>query len=206
MKSFELVSAPARAGAALRHRRLFHPIGVLAHGRLDRTAPLGRCGRTGCATCGRRPTAEAGRDARTTPCCPSPEVRFAAPHQHPGYVRGPPRRGPVGPSSDDRRCSPRSPRRRRSVRSWRSEYPDRAAFNPEAFNPEAFNPEAWVLQSLSNCRRQPGTIRLACGDGGGRFHHQSQVFRRRTLSELLGDLGDGGVHQVGDLRVVQWRR
>lgn len=159
MKSFELVSAPARAGAA-RH----------------------------------------GRDARTTPCCPSPEVRFAAPHQHPGYVRGPPRRGPVGPSSDDRRCSPRSPRRRRSVRSWRSGYPDRAAFNPEAFNPEA-----WVLQSLSNCRRQPGTIRLACGDGGGRFHHQSQVFRRRTLSELLGDLGDGGVHQVGDLRVVQWR-
>ncbi|HEX3287183.1 MAG TPA: phosphodiesterase [Mycobacterium sp.] len=37
----DIAALPIRAGAALRHRRLFHPVGVLAEGTLDRTAPPG---------------------------------------------------------------------------------------------------------------------------------------------------------------------
>jgi hypothetical protein len=37
----DIAALPIRAGAALRHRRLFHPVGVLAEGRLERLAPPG---------------------------------------------------------------------------------------------------------------------------------------------------------------------
>lgn len=41
MKAAALLAAPVQAGAALRHRRLFHPTGVLARGTLERLAPPG---------------------------------------------------------------------------------------------------------------------------------------------------------------------
>lgn len=39
MKVFDLAAAPIAAGAALRHRRFFHPNGVLARGSIERLAP-----------------------------------------------------------------------------------------------------------------------------------------------------------------------
>ncbi|AQT83127.1 phosphodiesterase [Mycolicibacterium litorale] len=41
MKASDLAALPIAAGAALRHRRLFHPTGVLANGILERMAPPG---------------------------------------------------------------------------------------------------------------------------------------------------------------------
>ena len=41
LKASDLVALPIRLGSAVRHRRVFHPVGVLAQGRLDRTAPEG---------------------------------------------------------------------------------------------------------------------------------------------------------------------
>jgi hypothetical protein len=41
MMVFDIAGAPFRWGAALRHRRLFHPVGILAHGSLERLAPAG---------------------------------------------------------------------------------------------------------------------------------------------------------------------
>ncbi|WP_166906818.1 phosphodiesterase [Mycobacterium sp. DL440] len=42
MKISDVASWPVELGAAVRHRRLFHPSGVLARGSLERTAPAGR--------------------------------------------------------------------------------------------------------------------------------------------------------------------
>lgn len=42
MKISDVASWPVELGAAVRHRRLFHPSGVLARGSLERTAPSGR--------------------------------------------------------------------------------------------------------------------------------------------------------------------
>ncbi len=42
MKISDVASWPVEFGAAVRHRRLFHPSGVLARGSLERTAPSGR--------------------------------------------------------------------------------------------------------------------------------------------------------------------
>src|SRR4029077_15721963 len=39
MMVFDIAGAPFRWGAALRRRRLFHPVGILAHGSLERLAP-----------------------------------------------------------------------------------------------------------------------------------------------------------------------
>ncbi|MCB0940087.1 MAG: phosphodiesterase [Mycobacterium sp.] len=39
MKASDIAAVPIQAGAALRHRRLFHPTGVLAHGSIERLAP-----------------------------------------------------------------------------------------------------------------------------------------------------------------------
>ena len=39
MQASDIAALPVRFGAALRHRRLFHPVGVLAEGILERTAP-----------------------------------------------------------------------------------------------------------------------------------------------------------------------
>ncbi|MCG5432834.1 phosphodiesterase [Mycobacterium sp. MYCO198283] len=41
MKASDLAALPLQVGSAVRHRRVFHPIGVLARGRLERTAPPG---------------------------------------------------------------------------------------------------------------------------------------------------------------------
>lgn len=41
MNATDLLSVPFRAGATLRQRRFFHPVGVLALGRLERLAPPG---------------------------------------------------------------------------------------------------------------------------------------------------------------------
>ncbi len=41
MKASEIVGAPFELGAAIRHRRLFHPAGVLAHGAIERVADPG---------------------------------------------------------------------------------------------------------------------------------------------------------------------
>jgi hypothetical protein len=41
MKATDLVTVPFQAGAAVRHRRLFHPVGVLAEGTLERLSPPG---------------------------------------------------------------------------------------------------------------------------------------------------------------------
>jgi hypothetical protein len=37
----DIAALPVQAGAAMRHRRLFHPIGVLANGTIERIAPTG---------------------------------------------------------------------------------------------------------------------------------------------------------------------
>ncbi|OBG85507.1 phosphodiesterase [Mycobacterium sp. E802] len=42
MKISDVAAWPVEFGAAVRHRRLFHPTGVLARGSLNRTAPDGR--------------------------------------------------------------------------------------------------------------------------------------------------------------------
>jgi hypothetical protein len=42
MKISDVASWPVEFGAAMRHRRLFHPNGVLARGHLERTTPAGR--------------------------------------------------------------------------------------------------------------------------------------------------------------------
>lgn len=39
MKASDIAALPIQAGAALRHRRFFHPSGVLAHGSIERLAP-----------------------------------------------------------------------------------------------------------------------------------------------------------------------
>lgn len=39
MKASDLVALPVKLGSALRHRRIFHPLGVLASGHIERTAP-----------------------------------------------------------------------------------------------------------------------------------------------------------------------
>lgn len=39
MKASDIAGLPIAAGAALRHRRLFHPTGVLANGSIERVAP-----------------------------------------------------------------------------------------------------------------------------------------------------------------------
>jgi hypothetical protein len=41
VKPSEVASLPVRLGAAVRHARLFHPVGVLAKGTLERLAPSG---------------------------------------------------------------------------------------------------------------------------------------------------------------------
>lgn len=41
MKLSDVAAVPIQIGSALRDRRFFHPSGVLAHGALDRTAPIG---------------------------------------------------------------------------------------------------------------------------------------------------------------------
>ncbi|MFV8172659.1 phosphodiesterase [Mycolicibacterium peregrinum] len=41
MKISDIASWPVEIGAAMRHRRLFHPNGVLARGHLERTTPVG---------------------------------------------------------------------------------------------------------------------------------------------------------------------
>ncbi|WP_197375243.1 phosphodiesterase [Mycolicibacterium baixiangningiae] len=42
VKVSDLLALPVEAGAAIRRRRLFHPVGVLARGRLERIAPPGQ--------------------------------------------------------------------------------------------------------------------------------------------------------------------
>ena len=39
MKATDLLAWPMKLGAAVRHRRVFHPVGVLASGNIERTAP-----------------------------------------------------------------------------------------------------------------------------------------------------------------------
>ncbi len=41
MKASDIVSLPMQLGSAVRHRRVFHPLGVLASGRIERVAPSG---------------------------------------------------------------------------------------------------------------------------------------------------------------------
>ncbi|WP_308206388.1 phosphodiesterase [Mycobacterium yunnanensis] len=41
MKPSDIVALPLQLGSALRHRRVFHPLGILAAGRLERIAPPG---------------------------------------------------------------------------------------------------------------------------------------------------------------------
>ncbi|WNG79841.1 phosphodiesterase [Mycobacterium sp. ITM-2016-00316] len=41
MKASDLLAWPMKLGAEVRHRRVFHPVGVLASGRIVRTAPAG---------------------------------------------------------------------------------------------------------------------------------------------------------------------
>jgi hypothetical protein len=41
VKASDIVALPLQLGSALRHRRVFHPLGVLAAGRIERTAPPG---------------------------------------------------------------------------------------------------------------------------------------------------------------------
>jgi hypothetical protein len=36
MKTSDIVALPLQLGSALRHRRVFHPLGVLAAGRIER--------------------------------------------------------------------------------------------------------------------------------------------------------------------------
>lgn len=42
MKGSDLIALPLKFGAAVRHRRVFHPLGVLASGHIERTAPAQR--------------------------------------------------------------------------------------------------------------------------------------------------------------------
>lgn len=42
MKASDLIALPLKFGAAVRHRRVFHPLGVLASGNIERTAPSRR--------------------------------------------------------------------------------------------------------------------------------------------------------------------
>lgn len=42
MKASDVVALPLKIGSALRHRRIFHPLGVLASGDIERTAPAHR--------------------------------------------------------------------------------------------------------------------------------------------------------------------
>lgn len=42
MKATDLLAWPMKLGAAVRHRRVFHPVGVLASGNIERTAPAGQ--------------------------------------------------------------------------------------------------------------------------------------------------------------------
>lgn len=42
MKASDLVALPLQLGSAVRQRRVFHPLGVLASGRIDRVAPPGQ--------------------------------------------------------------------------------------------------------------------------------------------------------------------
>ena len=39
VRASDIVTAPVRLGAAIRNRRLFHPVGVVADGILERVAP-----------------------------------------------------------------------------------------------------------------------------------------------------------------------
>ncbi|WP_167759595.1 phosphodiesterase [Mycobacterium sp. PS03-16] len=41
MKISEVLALPVEVGSAIRHRKLFHPVGVLARGRIERLAPPG---------------------------------------------------------------------------------------------------------------------------------------------------------------------
>jgi hypothetical protein len=41
MKVSDIVALPLQLGSAVRHRRVFHPLGVLAEGRVERVAPPG---------------------------------------------------------------------------------------------------------------------------------------------------------------------
>jgi hypothetical protein len=41
VKASDIVALPLQLGSAIRHRRVFHPLGVLAEGHLRRTAPVG---------------------------------------------------------------------------------------------------------------------------------------------------------------------
>jgi hypothetical protein len=41
VKASDIAALPLQVGSAVRHRRVFHPIGVLARGRLERTSPPG---------------------------------------------------------------------------------------------------------------------------------------------------------------------
>jgi hypothetical protein len=41
MKASDVVALPLKLGAAVRHRRVFHPLGVLASGHIERTAAAG---------------------------------------------------------------------------------------------------------------------------------------------------------------------
>src|SRR5882757_1164612 len=58
---------------------------------------------------------------------------------------------------------------------------------------------------LHRCR-EPRPVGLAVGDRGGRLHHQAHVLHVRAFTDLLGDLGDGGVDDIGHLIVVELRR
>jgi hypothetical protein len=40
VRASDIVTAPVRLGSAIRNRRLFHPVGVVAEGMLERVAPL----------------------------------------------------------------------------------------------------------------------------------------------------------------------
>lgn len=42
MKASDLIALPLKFGAAVRHRRVFHPLGVLASGNIERTTPSRR--------------------------------------------------------------------------------------------------------------------------------------------------------------------
>jgi hypothetical protein len=42
MKASDIVALPLQLGSAVRHRRVFHPLGVLASGRIERVAPPGQ--------------------------------------------------------------------------------------------------------------------------------------------------------------------
>jgi hypothetical protein len=41
MRPADLIAVPLQVGSAVRHRRIFHPLGILARGRIERVAPPG---------------------------------------------------------------------------------------------------------------------------------------------------------------------